>query len=409
MNGSPEGFLPYGRQQIDDDDVAAVADALRGDFLTTGPHVARFEDALTRLTGAGFAVACANGTAALHLATLAARLGPGDAVIVPSVTFLATANAARYVGAEVVFADVDPETGLMSAETLSAALRRVPHGLTARAVMPVHLRGTLCDMPAIGEAARRASLLVIEDAAHALGSTTLIDGQRVAAGGCEYSAMTCFSFHPVKTIAMGEGGAVTTSDPALDKRLRRMRSHGMTNVPVEWSEHDQGFAGDVANPWYYEMPEPGFNYRLTDIQCALGLSQMCKLQAFVTRRADLANRYDALLAALGSPHLRPHAPAAAGEAPAWHIYAARIDFEAFGVTRGEVMRRLRAVGIGSQVHYVPVHRQPYYSARYGALDLPGAERYYARALSLPLFPAMADSDVDRVVTALAKAVGVAGG
>lgn len=391
-----EAFLPYGRQTIDEADIAAVAAALRGDFLTTGPTVAAFEADFARATGAAHAVSCANGTAALHLAALALGLGPGDVVIVPTLTFLATANAARYVGAEVCFADVDPDNGLMTPETLARAAEAAAKAGRGpvKSVSPVHLGGQVCDMERIAAIARRAGWSVVEDACHAVGGSGV--------GDCRHSDMAVFSLHPVKTITAGEGGVVTTQQPALAERLFRLRSHGMMRAPEAFTEKDQAFdAAGAANPWYYEMPEPGFNYRLTDIQAALAISQLKKLSAFVARRQALAARYDRALARL-APAVRPVPRAGT---PALHLYVVLIDFAGIGKSRAEIMRRLREAGIGTQVHYVPVHRQPYYRARYGMLDLPGADAYYARALSLPLFPAMADSDVDRVADALARVIG----
>lgn len=391
-----DGFLPYGHQVVEDDDIAAVSAALRGDFLTTGPAVAQFEAAFAARTGARHAVACSSGTAALHLATMAIGLGPGDAAIVPSLTFLATANTVRFTGAEVVFADVDPTTGLLTAETLRAALKTKAAG-TVKAVLPVHLAGMVADMNAIGAVARDAGLTVIEDACHALGAA---EGD--AAVGAR-SALAAFSTHPVKTITTGEGGLVTTNDAVLAERARRLRNHGMEHDPARWADPAAGRDGDQPAPWYYEMAEIGYNYRLTDIGCALGLSQLKKLDRFLKRRADLAARYDRLLAAL-APHVTIPARPASG-ITAWHLYAVQIDFVALRRRRGDVMRALRTTGIGTQVHYIPVHRQPYYRRRYGNLDLPGADAYYARTLSLPLFPAMRDSDIDRVVDALKAALG----
>lgn len=400
MTAGSEGFLPYGRQLIEADDVAAVTAALMSDWLTTGPLVARFETALAHVTGGRHAVACANGTAALHLAMLALGLKQGDAVIVPSLTFLATANAPRFVGAEVVFADVDADTGMLGPDHLEGALRRVPSGLVPRAVIPVHLRGAVCDMDALYEVAERHGLAIVEDAAHAIGSMGASQAGAFAVGSYPGSAMACFSFHPVKTIAMGEGGAVTTNEPVYNERLRRLRSHGMVHAPERWADAGLGFEGGEPNPWYYEMPEPGYNYRLTDIQCALGVSQLAKLDRFAARRRDLAGLYDRLIAGLGRNAIRPHAFTPDMGQPAWHLYSARIDFAGLGLARGEVMRRLKGAGIGTQVHYIPVHRQPYYRARYGELDLPGADRYYARTLSLPLFAGVTDDDAARVVAAL---------
>ena len=395
-------FLPYGRQLIEDDDIEAVAEVLRGDWLTTGPAVAAFEAALCEATGARHAIACSNGTAALHLAALALDLAPGDRVVVPSVTFLATANAVRLAGAEVVFADCDPENGLMEAAHLSEALGRAQEAGSGpvKAVFPVHLTGQCADLPAIWSLAADHALTVVDDAAHAIGSRyRAADGSLRPIGDGGVSAMTTFSFHPVKTVAMGEGGAVTTNDDRLAEHLCRLRSHGMSREAAEMQNPALAFDAEGAvNPWYYEMAEIGLNYRVTDLQCALGLSQMRKLGRFIARRRALAARYDRLLADF-APLLRPIAHSPAGEA-AWHIYPVLIDFKAAGVSRADLMNRLRDRGIGSQVHYIPVHMQPYYRRRYGALALPGAESYYARTLSLPLFAGMADDDVDRVLDAL---------
>ena len=396
-------FLPYGNHTIEEDDIEAVTRVLRGDRLTGGPAVEAFEEAFATAVGAPHAVACSSGTAALHLTSLALGLGPGDSVIVPAVTFLATANAARYVGADVVFADVDEETGLMGADHLGAAVASA-NGI--KAVYPVHLNGQCEDRPAMMAAAADHDLRVVEDACHALGGRTRdADGTWQPIGACRGTEMAMFSFHPVKTIAMGEGGAVTTADEGLALRLRDFRNHGMIRDPDRWRIRDQGFAADgAANPWYYEMQEPGFNYRASDIQCALGLSQLAKLDRFVARRRALADIYDRLLAPL-APAIRPIGRASGCE-PAWHLYAVRIDFAGAGTDRATVMRRLEAAGIGSQVHYLPVHRQPYYRDLYGERSLPGADAYYDRVLSLPLFPAMADSDPERVSEALAAALGL---
>jgi len=399
-------FLAYGRQLLDADDIAAVVRVLEGDWLTGGPSVAEFERAFARAVGAPHAVACANGTAGLHMAAHAAGLGPGASAVVPSLTFLATANCARYVGAEVVFADVDPESGLLTPATFEAALaRNAESGAPKpRAVLPVHLAGQTCDMVGIAQIAAQHGLVVIEDACHALGSKGEGPGaERDSIGACRRSAMAVFSFHPVKTITTGEGGMVTTADAALAASLRTFRNHGMERDPRAFVVAEQGFGPDgESNPWYYEMREPGFNYRLTDIACALGLSQLAKLARFAAARQRLAARYDARLAPL-APLVRPIAKNPWCD-PVLHLYVALIDFATAGIDRGTVMRRLTQAGIGTQVHYLPVHRQPYYRDRYGALDLPGADSYYARCLSLPFHPGVTDADVDRVADALAAAL-----
>jgi UDP-4-amino-4,6-dideoxy-N-acetyl-beta-L-altrosamine transaminase len=383
-------MLPYGRQTIDDDDVAAVAAALKDDFLTTGPRVEAFEDAFAAAVGARHAVACANGTAALHLAMLAQGVGEGEVCIVPSITFLATANCARYVGAEVVFADVDPASGLMTEATLADAVARCD-GRKIAAVLPVHLRGDVAELPALRRIADAAGAALVEDACHALGSRMTFDNVSASVGDGRWGEMAVFSFHPVKTLTTGEGGMVTTADPLIARRLRLMRSHGMVRP-------------EGGDPWWYEMAEPGFNYRLPDVLCALGLSQLAKLPRFVERRRALAQCYERALAPL-APLVRISTRPSWSD-PVLHLMSVLIDFETAGRGRATVMSELRAKGIGSQVHYIPVHRQPYYAGRYRVADLPGADAWYAQCLSLPLYPGMEDADVDRVAEALGRALGM---
>jgi UDP-4-amino-4,6-dideoxy-N-acetyl-beta-L-altrosamine transaminase len=385
--------LPYGRQVVEDDDIAAVVAVLRSDHLTGGPAVSGFEAALAATTQARHAIACASGTAALHLAAMALDLGPGDAVVVPSVTFVATANAARYVGAEVVFADVDPATGLMGAEHLEDALTRCGT-LRPRAVFPVHLNGQCADMAPLTELARRHNLSVVEDCCHALGS---LQGDSPT-GACAHSDMAVFSFHPVKTVAMGEGGAVTTADSRLDARLRLFRSHGITREPGEFLHPAEAFdAEGQPNPWYYEMARPGFNYRACDIVCALGASQLAKLERFRACRTELVATYERLLPPQAVPIARMP-----GCRPSWHIMVVHIDFDSCGTSRARVMRALAEQGISTQVHYLPVHRQPYYRERYPGVSLPGADAYYRRCLTLPLFVGMTEDEVARVAEALRR-------
>ncbi len=387
-------ILPYGRQTIDDDDAAAVVAALRDDFLTTGPRVDEFEAAFAGATGAPHAVACNSGTAALHLAVLAQGLGASDCAIVPTMTFLATANVVRMTGAEVVFADVDSDTGLLTRGHLAEAVARAKAaGWKVRAALPVHLNGQLCDMGDLAAVAREHELALIEDACHALGADR--------AGACENSAAACFSSHPVKAITTGEGGVVTTQNAAMAGRMRHLRSHGMLRDAARFENTALAFEVNKVNPWYYEMHEIGWNYRLPDVLCALGISQLKKLDRLWRRRCEIAALYDGLLAPL-APAIRP-VPRRAPHG--WHLYAVLIDFPALGITRAAVMNALRAQGIGTQVHYIPVHRQPYYRRRYGDAVLPGAERYYERCLSIPFFPAMTDDDVHRVAAALARLAG----
>lgn len=388
-----EPFLPYGRQTIGEDDIAAVAAALRSDYLTTGPLVSRYEEAFAAATGAEHAVVSNSGTAALHLAAMALGLGPGDAAAVPTITFLATANAVRMTGAEVVFADVDPDTGLLTADTLQAALRQAErNGLKVKAAFPVHLTGQLCDMAAIGQVASRHGLKLVEDACHALGAQDV--------GACHHSFAACFSTHPVKAIATGEGGVTTTANGQAAHRIRALRNHGMIREPSAFQNHARAFDNGEKNPWYYEMQELGWNYRLPDILCALGLSQLTKLSEFQARRAKIAELYDSLFAPL-APRIRP--VPRTGAAHGWHLYGVLVDFAAIRVTRADFIRSLAARGVGAQVHYVPVHTQPYYAKRYGKIDLPGAEAYYARCLSLPMYSSLSDRDVERVVSAVEAA------
>jgi UDP-4-amino-4,6-dideoxy-N-acetyl-beta-L-altrosamine transaminase len=396
-------FLPYGRQLIEEDDIAAVTAALRSDMLTTGPRVEAFEEAFAKTVGARFAVACSSGTAALHLSMLTLDLRPGEVAIAPAITFVATANCVRYQRGEVVFADVDPDTGLMTPQTLASAIGRLD-GRRLAAVLPVHLAGQVVDLPAVRRLARENGATVVEDACHALGTTMTFDGLAERVGDARHSAMACFSFHPVKTIATGEGGMVTTNDPVAAQRLRLFRTHGVTRDPAAFQHPDIAFdRGGELNPWVYEMQALGYNYRLPDILCALGISQLAKLDRFIARRRALAARYRDLLAPL-APLVRCVAPSL-GCDPALHLFVVLIDFAAAGLSRRQVMQALQARGVGSQVHYIPVHRQPYYQRRYGEIDLPGANAYYDRCLSLPLFAGMSDSDPDRVVAALSAALG----
>jgi len=386
-----KSFLPYGRQSIDQADIDAVTDVLRGDWLTTGPAVGEFEKDFATATGAPHARACSNGTTALHLALAALGLGEGDVAIVPAITFMATANAALYCGAEVVFADVDAQTGLMTAATLQDAIDRA--GGRVQAVLPVHLAGQTCDMPAIEPVARAAGAVIVEDSCHAIGTTTPWG----EVGNCAHADAATFSFHPVKTIAAGEGGLVTTASAETARQIEILRSHGIERDPARHERQED-------EPWWHEMQALGWNFRLSDIQAALARSQLRRLASFKARRQALAAAYDAALQGL-APLVQPIARIPGNEA-CLHLYAARIDFEASGLTRAQVMSGLREHGVGTQVHYIPVPDQPYYKARYGPSDLPGARHYYERTLSLPLYQGMSDDDPARVVAALKAVMGL---
>lgn len=391
-------FLPYGRQSIDDSDIEAVVAALRADYLTTGPMVERFERELAAAVGAKDAVVVANGTAALHLAILTQSLGPRDVVIVPSITFAASANCVAYGGAQVVFADVDPLNGLITDESFDAALtligRDYPDHRFAGAII-VHYAGVPVDLSHISAVCRARDAFLIEDACHAIGST----GPQGAVGACKASDMAVFSFHPVKTLTTGEGGAITTNDPELARRLRLLRSHGIERDPARFAGLGYNDERADTGPWVYEMQALGFNYRLPDLNCALGVAQLARLPHFAARRRALVAAYQAELT--DTPLPVAWTPPRESSDPVYHLFAVRIDFDSLGKTRTEVMAALRERGIGTQVHYIPVHRQPYWQGRQlGARLLPGADAYYRATLSLPLFPDMGDDDPARVVAAL---------
>jgi UDP-4-amino-4,6-dideoxy-N-acetyl-beta-L-altrosamine transaminase len=379
-------MLPYGRQTIDEADIAAVVEALRSPYLTCGPRVARFEAALASYVGVPHASACANGTAALHLAYAAFGIGPGDEIITSPITFSATAAAAYYVGATVRFADVDPATGNMCPRSVEALITN-----DTRAIVPVHLAGQPVDMEPIWRLAAARRLRVIEDACHALGAT--YRGRRIGSGP---SDATVFSFHPVKHITTGEGGAVLTRDARVKQRLERLRQHGIERDPERFENEPDG-------PWAYEVQELGWNYRLSDISAALGLAQHARLEDFLAARRTLAGAYRAELAiAFPDGGVTPPVELADRES-AYHLFAVAIDFARYRTTRADVARALAARGIGTQVHYIPLLRQPLHAARCPAersMPRPGVDHYYARTLSLPLYPTLTRADVVHVVSEL---------
>jgi perosamine synthetase len=389
-------MIPYGKHQIDEEDIQAVVDVLRSGALTQGPAVEAFEQAIAEYVGARYAIAVSSGTAALHLAALAAGVGPGTSLITSPITFVASANAALYAGGRVVFADIDSHTVNMSPNALTKALADNPD---ARAVIPVHFSGLPCDMPAIKSAADQAGAIVIEDAAHALGAR-YPDGRRV--GSCAYSLMTIFSFHPVKAIAAGEGGMITTNDEPTYRKLLRLRSHGINKLDDPFQLPEQAETNGIRDPWYYEMQEIGFHYRITDMQCGLALSQFKKLDRFIARRLALVKRYDAAFAGMRS--CRP-AQIAGRDLSGHHLYVLRIDFDSTGLSRGQLMRELKSRGIGSQVHYIPVPAQPYYRRLgFKPEDYPNAQKYYQEALSIPLFYDLTDEQQEKVMTVVKELV-----
>lgn len=380
-------MIPYGRQDISDDDIAAVVAVLRSDFLTQGPLVPRFEGAVAAQVGTAHAVAVNSATSALHIACMALGLGPGDLLWTVPNTFVASANCAFYCGASVDFVDIDPVRWTMCPKALAAKLdAAAATGRLPRVIVPVHLCGQSADMVAIARLARAYGVKVIEDASHSIGATH--EGHPV--GDCRYSDITIFSFHPVKIITTAEGGLATTQDAKLARAMELARSHGITREPAEMTHTPDG-------PWYYQQITLGYNYRMTEMQAALGLSQMGRLGAFVARRRALATRYDRMLGNL--PLVRPAPPA--NVESAWHLYVVRVD----AARHKAVFEALRADGIGVNLHYIPVHTQPYYRAMgFTPGQFPQAEAYYAEAISIPLYAGLTDADQDRVVDALRRAL-----
>ena len=384
-------MIPYGRQNISDEDVAAVEAVLRSDFLTQGPAVPRFEAAVTARCGARHGVATNSATSALHMACHALGVGPADVVWTSPITFVASANCARYCGAEVDFVDIDPANGNMCAAKLADKLVQARRaGRLPKVVIPVHLAGEPCDMAAIGALARDYDFRIIEDASHAIGSSY----RGRAVGACEHADVTVFSFHPVKIVTTGEGGMAVTNDDQLASTMGLFRNHGITRDPALMTHAADG-------PWYYQQLDIGYNYRMTDVQAALGVSQLDRLEPFIERRHVLAERYDDLLANLPVRPLQR----TAGNRSALHLYIIRLYIDQITPSHRQVFERMRAAGIGVNLHYIPVHLQPYYRARgFTEGTFVEAERYYREAISLPMFPDLTEQDQDQVVAALKKAL-----
>lgn len=385
-------YIPYGRQNINQQDIDAVVEILQSDWLTQGPAIARFEKAVADYCGAKYAVAVSSATAALHISCLAAGLGPDDWLWTSPNTFVASANCGLYCGAQVDFVDIDPHTYNLSMTELERKLILAEKaGKLPKVLVPVHFAGQSCEMERIGHLAQHYGFTVLEDASHAIGAQ--YKGKPV--GSCAYSDLAVFSFHPVKIITTGEGGMVVTNREDLYERLVRLRTHGITRNP-------ELMQGDSHGLWYYQQLDLGFNYRMTDIQAALGASQMHRLDEFVSRRRFLAGRYDGLLQGLPVKLPKQHSDTASS----WHLYVVRLSREKIEKTHQEVFAALRDARIGVNLHYIPVHTQPYYQKlgfQWG--DFPEAEQYYRGAMSLPLHYGLTESAQDRVVDTLRKVLG----
>lgn len=374
--------IPYGRQSIDKSDINAVSGVLRSSWMTQGPKVSEFEEALARYCGARYAVAVSSGTAALHLACLAAGLKEGDEAVTTPVTFLATPNSVFYAGAKPVFADIDYETVNISPAEIKKRITR-----KTKAVLPVHFAGLPCNMKEISAIAKKNKLTVIEDACHALGAEYSSGGKWIKVGSCRHSDMAVFSFHPVKTIALGEGGAITTNSRKIYEKLLALRSHG--------TYKDKKTAAEGS--WYYEMRDFGFNYRLTDIQCSLGISQLGKIDRFLGRRKRIASAYNKAFGEMGELIRVPEVESSEKK-HAWHLYLLRLNLKKLSSSRKKVFDSLRRKGIDVQVHYIPVSRQPFYRKKgYGKEKYISSEKYYKETISLPIYPGLKDQQLKYVI------------
>jgi len=376
-------YLPYGKQSIDEKDIEAVIDVLKGDFLTTGPAIKQFEEKVAQYTGAEYAVAFSNGTAALHAACFAAGIGQEDEVITTPITFAASANCIRYMGGTVVFADIEENTYNIDPKDIKRKITS-----KTKALIPVDFTGQPAELDEIYQLAEEHNLVVIEDAAHAIGAE--YKTHKIGS----LSDMTMFSFHPVKHITSGEGGMITTNNQAYYEKLVQFRSHGITRETERLEQNHE--------PWYYEMQFLGYNYRLTDIQAVLGSSQLDKLDTFIIRRKEIVEQYNNAfknLESISIPYQNPHVDSS------WHLYVIRLDLTQLNADRGTIFKELQKQNIGVNVHYIPVHMQPYYqSLGYEYGSLPKAEKLYEEIITLPLFPAMDDQDVADVIKAVSQTV-----
>jgi len=390
-------MINYGKHLVDESDVDAVVDVLRSDFLTQGPKLKEFENAIAKYVGARFAVGVSSGTAGLHLACLAVGIGPSDKVVTSPNTFAASANCALYLDAEPVFADIDAVTLNISPDQLGKICNSKKN---IKAIIPVHFGGLTCEMHRITPVVRNIGASIIEDAAHALGGTYSC-GARV--GSCKYSDLTVFSLHPIKTITAGEGGIITTNDESLYHKLLLLRNHGIERNPDNYINAETKSRSSDTQPWYYEQQMLGFNYRLSDLHAALGLSQLARIDDFVEFRRQVAQRYDEEFSDLKNITVAQNSDDARNRS-ALHLYVVKIDLPKLGITRSEVMQKLHRCGIGTQVHYIPVYRHPLYRTKFGNQEdsYPIMEAYYSGCLSLPMHTALSESDIKTVIKAVTK-------
>lgn len=389
-------IIPYGKHFLDDEDISAVEKVLRHKNLTQGDEVEKFEKSVAKYVGSKYAVAISSWTSGLHIANLAIGIKNGDEVITSPITFVASSNSVIYCGAKPVFCDVNSDSINICPDKLEEILER---NNSIKAIIPVHYAGVSCDMERISKIAKKHKLYIIEDAAHALGAKHF-DGSMI--GSCKYSDMAGFSFHPVKSIAAGEGGMITTNNEELYKKLLRLRSHGINKLDDSFINTDQSYTNGITNPWYYEMQELGFNFRITDIQCALGNSQLNKLDSFIKKRKYLVRRYDK--AFLDINYIKP-IQKKYRSISSHHLYVVKIDFEKANISRAELMIKLKEKGIITQVHYIPVTSHPYYeNLNYRSTDYLTANNFYKNCITLPLYFSLSNNDQDFVINELIKLI-----
>ena len=389
-------MIPYGKHHVDEEDIKSVIKVLKSDNLTQGPLIDAFEKEISKYVGAKYSVALTSCTAGLHLAAIVSKINKGKVLLTSPITFVATANSSLYCNGETIFADIDSSTINISIDSI----KKIISQKKVHAIAPVHFGGLPCNMKKIKEIADEVGAIIYEDAAHAFGAS-FPDGSKV--GSCKYSDMTIFSFHPVKSIATGEGGVVTTNDKYLYERLLRLRNHGIEKNQDNFQSKNNSITNGINNPWYYEMQELGYHYRITDIQCALGLSQLKKIDKFIMKRRELAKKYD-----LAFENLKNCEPIQKNmrDFSSNHLYILRINFKKLSKTRASLMEELKNVGIMTQVHYIPVISHPYFQKKnYKESNFPNCYNYYNSALSIPLFYNLTDKQQSYVIDQVKKLIG----